>query len=73
LAHPRTSNEATREYAEALYKALSANGKPMPMSMLASKIKKPEGAEKMGKIVAKYECFKRGDEGKSKDIVSLAE
>lgn len=73
VSHPKTVNDATQQYADALFKALSAHGKPMSMALLSQKVKKPEGAEKVGKLVTKYECFTRGTEGKAKDMVSLTE
>lgn len=70
LAHPQGCNEATREYAEALYEALVELGEPVRMSKLAQKITKPKGSEKMGKVIGKYKCFHRAE---GKDLVSLAD
>lgn len=71
LVHPRNAGEATQQYAEAIHRALEAHGKPMTMALLSQRVKKPPTAEKMGKVVGKYDCFTRGDEGKGKDIVKL--
>lgn len=73
LAHPRSASEATQQYAEAIQKALVAHGKPMSMALLSQRVKKPPGAEKMGKVVGKYDCFTRGENGKIKDVVRLTE
>lgn len=70
ISHPESVNEATRKFAESMFRALKAAGKPMQMAQLSTKVKKPEGAEKMGKVVGKYACFTREA---GKDIVSLAE
>jgi hypothetical protein len=71
ISHPENVSHATQQFAEAIYKELQAHGKPMSMGILSQKVKKPPMAEKVGKVVSKYDCFVRSEEGKCKDMVSL--
>jgi hypothetical protein len=71
---PAVRDEATKQYAEALFKALSASREAVAMAQLCQRVPRPKGAEKIGKVVSKYSTwFVRDNSVKGKDMVALTQ
>lgn len=73
VSHPASANKPTRQYADAIFKALSAHGQPISSSIIGNLVKKPEGAGRLGKLVKQYDCFVRDGINDKDSLLWLAE